>query len=47
MKRNTIIKIIVYIVFTAVICGGIYIFTKTMLPRLILDFFVWLGNDGR
>lgn len=46
MKRNIIIKIIVYTVLTAVICGGIYIFAKTMLPRLILEFFVWLGNDG-
>lgn len=47
MKRNIIIKIILYIILTAVICGGIYIFTKTILPRLILEFFVWLGNDGR
>lgn len=47
MKRNIIIKIILYIILTAVICSGIYIFTKTILPRLILEFFVWLGNDGR
>lgn len=47
MKRNIIIKIIVYAVLTAVICGGLYMFFKIVLPKLILGFFVWLGNDGR
>lgn len=45
MKKKGI-KAILYTVLTAVICGGLYIFTMYTLPRLLLQFMMWLSNDG-